>query len=903
MRICTIIARNYLSYARVLAESFRQQHPDGSCSVLVIDDVAGEIDSASEPFEVLRPDFLGIDRFEAMAAMYDVTELATAVKPWLLEGLLADEHEGPVAYFDPDIRFYAPIDEIGRLAGRHELLLIPHIASPIPVDGLQPSEIDLMASGIYNLGFVAMGPGERTRQLLHWWQERLRFDCVIDHALGYFVDQRWFDLVPSFFDDVEILRDPTVNVAYWNLHERIIRSDHGGWLVNGEPLKFFHFSGFAPDRPHEVSKHQTRVRLSQFPDLARLYREYAREVINHRHAADDGPGYVWSTLGDGRALDGRLRRLYRDGERAGAFRHSPFEVEGAHEFTAWLNQPAPELGDAGAVSRFWYDVYRSRADLQLNFRDLAGDSSGFVEWIARAGHEAGDIRGLVDGEDRAEGDQVERDMTTVCGSPVSRSEPWGVNVAGFLQSELGIAEAARAVISGLDAARVPLLPVHGDWRPNSRQDHAYAMLDTRDAAFPVNIVCVNADVLAAWAQAAGPDFFAGRYTIGFWWWEVDTFPEQWLPAFDLVDEVWVASQHVADSIAPVAGVPVIKLVMPFDPPLMRLRSRAELRLPDDFLFMFAFDFHSVLERKNPLGVIEAFKRAFAPGAGASLVLKSINHEYHPAERERLAVAAADHPDIHLIDRYVSPEDKNAMIASCDCYVSLHRSEGFGLTMAEAMYMGKPVVATRYGGNLEFMTDANSWLVDYELTPIGEGHEPYPAAGRWASPDVAQAAEHMRDIFVDPQGARERARGGALELAERHSARIAGGHMRRRLEHVRARRDHWPERVPQLADQVDLTSLRELVSGGPGQPTPSARPASGRRTKPYTARQDMVETEVLGAIERLVSEQEQLKAAAHDARVGQIVRTAGQLAELRRQTQLAKETAALLEQVRAGQDGR
>jgi len=174
MRICTIVARNYLAYARVLAESFLEHDPTGECIVLVIDDVAGDVDGTREPFEVLRPSDLPIERFEAMAAMYDVTELATAVKPWLLEHLLMQPDAVPIAYFDPDIRFYAPIDEIERLVLEHELVLTPHITAPIPDDSKQPGELDLMASGTYNLGFVAMAPTPRIQELLKWWQKRLQ---------------------------------------------------------------------------------------------------------------------------------------------------------------------------------------------------------------------------------------------------------------------------------------------------------------------------------------------------------------------------------------------------------------------------------------------------------------------------------------------------------------------------------------------------------------------------------------------------------------------------------------------------------------------------------------------------------------------------------------------------------
>jgi SAM-dependent methyltransferase len=351
MRICTIVARNYLAYARVLAESFLAQDPVGECVVLVIDDIARKINDRHEPFRVVRPDELGIERFEGMAAMYDVTELATAAKPWLLEHLLAQGEGAPVAYFDPDICFYAPVDEIEHLAREHELVLTPHITAPLPDDGRQPDELALLASGTYNLGFVAMAPGARTQELLEWWQKRLRYDCVIDHALGYFVDQRWFDLVPNTFAGTAVLRDPGMNVAYWNLHERTVTRDPDGtWLVNGVPLRFFHFSGFNPDQPNLLSKHQTRTRLGEFPELARLCTEFSGDVRARRREDEDGVPYAWGALGDGRTWDRRLRRLYRVGEREGAFRLSPFEPAGAQEFFDWLNESALEAATPQSVS-------------------------------------------------------------------------------------------------------------------------------------------------------------------------------------------------------------------------------------------------------------------------------------------------------------------------------------------------------------------------------------------------------------------------------------------------------------------------------------------------------------------------------------------------------------------------
>ncbi len=914
MRICTIVARNYLAYARVLAESFLAQHPAGECFVLVIDDVAGEVDEAKEPFSVIRPGELGIERFEGMAAMYDVTELATAVKPWLLEHLLAQGDGTPVAYFDPDIRFYAPIDEIERLVVGHGLVLTPHITAPLPDDGLLPDELVLMASGMYNLGFVAMAPGARTQQLLEWWQKRLRYDCVIDHAYGYFVDQRWFDLVPSMFAGTAVLRDRGANVAYWNLHERTVARDSEGiWLVNGAPLRFFHFSGFDPDKPHLLSKYQTRIRLSSQRELTKLCAEFAQEVCAHRREGERAAVYAWGRLGDGRAWDRRLRRLYREGEREGAFSLSPFEPAGAQEFFDWLNETPLQDATPVPVSRFWLDVYRERKDLQVVFPKLTDEVDEFERWIEGYGHEAGDVRGLMPegiqiGDMAAEGGGGEAAPQTASGlvAPGLRvPEPWGVNVAGFLQSELGIGEAARGLICGLDAAGVPLLPVHGNWRPSSRQGHAYTMFDTEDAAFPINIVCVNADVLPQWAAQAGEDFFSGRYTIGFWWWEVLAFPPEWLAAFDLVDEVWVATQHVADALMPVSSVPVTKVTMPISAPPVSPRSRRELGLPDGFLFLFLFDHHSIFERKNPLATIEAFRHAFRPGSGASLVIKSINHEHHPHAHERLLLAAGEHPDVHVIDSYVTASEKNSMIASADCYVSLHRSEGFGLTPAEAMCMGKPVIATRYGGNLEFMNDRNSWLVDCELVPIGPGQDPYPADGEWADPDIEQAAGYMREVFAEPQRAHRRAAQGARDMSGAFSPQAAGDSMRRRLEHIHARRERARRDMPRSSPTPDLSRLAELVSQGPqppggprsGSPRGFVRRLVLRLMKPFTAYQRMVDTELLEALHELVQDAAATSDALREDRLNEAKRAAAQLAELRRQSSCAEAQAGKLERLR------
>jgi glycosyltransferase involved in cell wall biosynthesis len=211
------------------------------------------------------------------------------------------------------------------------------------------------------------------------------------------------------------------------------------------------------------------------------------------------------------------------------------------------------------------------------------------------------------------------------------------------------------------------------------------------------------------------------------------------------------------------------------------RTRAELGLPPGFLFLSFFDYDSMVERKNPLAAIEAFGQAFRPGSGVALVLKSTNAAGHPAQRAMLEAVAAAHPDVHLIDRLDSAGDKNAILEACDCYVSLHRAEGFGLVLAEAMYLQRSVIATGYSGNLEFMSDRNSYLVDHALVPIGpEARMYYSGDGCWAEPDVEHAATLMKRVAEHPDQAAERADRAAADIRRDSSPEAVGGALVARL---------------------------------------------------------------------------------------------------------------------------
>ena len=495
-------------------------------------------------------------------------------------------------------------------------------------------------------------------------------------------------------------------------------------------------------------------------------------------------------------------RILFEGDRAAQLAFGDLEGDAAVQFLCWaiveyripgefvpaeaaavLNAPGSH-GARWGVTRLLEHIYRVRPDLQKAFPELDGeDGRAFVDWAGlTVGLEYGLSAQFIPADRPPEAGAVPEPDVREAAPAGSQQGAWGVNVLGLVRAELGIGAATRLLADGLEAAEAPVLrrPL-GESVLGEREgtDTVAQRMQADVEPYRFNLVGLNGPELAAVRTELEP--FGARYTIGSWWWEVhDSLPEGWLLGSLMLDEVWVASDHIADALTPFIPVPVTKVTLPVIPVTAPALTRAELGLPDGFLFLFVFDYFSTLPRKNPLGVIKAFKRAFPPGSGAKLVLKSINGEHATAKRELIRGMIGEHPDIVMIDGLVPLETKNAFVANCDCYVSLHRAEGFGLPLAEAMSLGKPVVATGYSGNLEFMTDENSYLVEAGLTRIGDETVHYPSDGTWGEPDLDHAATLMQRVLENPEEARARGARAAADIARRHSLRAAGESMRDRL---------------------------------------------------------------------------------------------------------------------------
>jgi glycosyltransferase involved in cell wall biosynthesis len=359
--------------------------------------------------------------------------------------------------------------------------------------------------------------------------------------------------------------------------------------------------------------------------------------------------------------------------------------------------------------------------------------------------------------------------------------PFGVNVAGFVTTESGVGEAARANIRALAAAGLPVAVnnIECDLRGLDGSVREFSS----DNPYLVNLVHVNADHGLGPVGLLGRDYFHDRFTIGFWYWELRRFREEWYPSFAPYREIWVASEFCLASIAAASPVPVVKIPPSLVPGEAGHLDRSRFGLKEeDFVFLFIFDVSSYVERKNPVGLIRAFRKPFRKDDRAVLLLKFTNSG-HDRERVDLLEREAAGDRILLVDEYLDKPDLNALLRMCDCYVSLHRSEGFGLTMAEALHYGKPTIATAYGGNLEFMNVNNSYLVPFREVEIERTCGPYGRGWEWAEPDTGVAADLMRFVYENPDEARATGRRGAADIRRTLDPRATGELMKERLERL------------------------------------------------------------------------------------------------------------------------
>ncbi len=356
---------------------------------------------------------------------------------------------------------------------------------------------------------------------------------------------------------------------------------------------------------------------------------------------------------------------------------------------------------------------------------------------------------------------------------------FGTNLLGCIESEKKFREAMRAALRSLKAAGIPHVVNNFAIGGSLNWQTGYALSESNP--YSTNLVFLSPPKVPEFFARKG-EYFSHHFNIGCWSWELPSIPVEWCDSFLYFREIWVPSTFILEAVSKVSPVAVVTLPHSLDlhEPPQGEWTRGHFGLPQrTFVFFFMFDFCSTVERKNPLGLIEAFRRAFGDRTDVLLLIKSVHSASTQNEFSRLNEASRM-PNVKLLDGVMSLEAVRGLMGACDCYVSLHRSEGFGLTLAEAMALRKPVIATGYSGNLDYMNRCNSFLVRYRLVEIERDCGPYKKGGHWADPDLDHAAELLQHVFSNRTEAAVIAAQGRKDVLRRFHPAVVGGQIRERL---------------------------------------------------------------------------------------------------------------------------
>jgi hypothetical protein len=318
----TICSTNYAGKALALRKSYIAFHPDSDFYILIVDREHDRFKSLGPDVNILWVEDLGIKDFSHYAIKYDIIELSTNVKPTILALLLT--YYKMALYIDPDIYFYGTMQPVLKELESHSIVVTPHTLTPI-MDGKRPSDTDFVRFGTFNLGFIGVAKCDEAFKFLDWWSKRCLEFGFYEPQVGLAFDQKWMDLAPAFFPGMKILRDPGLNVAFWNLHERVISHSDGTWLVNGDfPLYFFHFSSFSTRNPHIIAGKQSRFAEESRPDLHELLDSYAAKLHDSEDELYTNCAYSFNYFDDGIYVTPSLRRVYAALESTFPISEDPF---------------------------------------------------------------------------------------------------------------------------------------------------------------------------------------------------------------------------------------------------------------------------------------------------------------------------------------------------------------------------------------------------------------------------------------------------------------------------------------------------------------------------------------------------------------------------------------------------
>lgn len=733
-----------------------------------------------------------------LAFRYNLVCFNTAIKPHVFKHLFKSGYN-KVLFFDPDIVIYNPLNELLSMLDKKTFIVTPHIVKPIPDDGLWQTDLQIMRTGLFNYGFLALSNVNEIRlfEHLNWWCDRLRFYGYVDLANGMHFDQNWGIFLTVFEDakDYLILRDESYNAAYWNLHYtgKNIIYNSTGYYYNNTKLKFFHFSGVSTNiyDMNAISPHQTRFKMWNFPNLKPIFEEYLRNVKKNNYF---NIPYGLKHFNNGVIIPDWIKLLSGKHSQTITWIDKKISEESQkiqNIVTEITNKPSFTFGD------IWNWLFSMRYDkistnslkempnIVLIILHISGYDPNtyfdYNQWFQNYGHLlfykdilSQNVKTLI----RKTVQQYTPHLE-FC-EKISRLEPTyfncsiknnelkqqfinrnnlninentlenGFNIFGHLNGIFGVAESSRTIAKTLEPLSPSLIEL-----PKSKF-HSYKEIINKPSTkikYNTNIVVLNADTVYDLIDIIDKETWKNCYNIGVWAWELSNFPDSWISSAYLFDEIVVSSTFQKDSIKKTllksditSNIPIT--VIPF-----AVERNLQIRNldTDTFTFLSVFDYHSFIERKNVMQipiVIEKALETMINKPSVKLIFKCINSKPEDISKLQMYMHNFKHFSFSIIDTPL-PVDKFVELKSTvDCFISLHRSEGYGLNILESIMEGIPVISTLYGGNMEYMnlipSEIQSKLgVNYTLDTIKTTLGPYAQGNVWAEPNQTSAINAVK----------------------------------------------------------------------------------------------------------------------------------------------------------------
>jgi glycosyltransferase involved in cell wall biosynthesis len=705
---------------------------------------------------------------KGMRERYKIIEYCTAIKPSIFLSLAKQFPESALHYFDPDIAVYGKLTELCQFSEEHSITVIPHMTTPT-YDNFRLTELDILRAGVFNFGYVGWNPTFTSGwALIQWWQGRLKENCRVALEQGIFTDQSWGVFFCSS-PEAGILHNKSYNVAYWNLHERCIsRNDSGDYLVNKQKLNFYHFSGYSPTNSDQISMHQNRHSFRNNKGLKLLFDEYAGNLLKA------GFTYWRSRYGNGEndkketsekktlselveekvrsKIPDPFKKPYKNLLKAAIlsiYYRVKLKLKAnknniRHKIEVISEEKLNKISDKNVSIKNYIKGVRNLTDSASREKYNQGNYSYLALWLYWVSLFIKRLFNL--SYKRKNNEDIEVKDNTTLGSNIA--------LIGYLTAETGVGESSRGIVRAIEygGGKIDLFDIRGHYA--RAEDSEYASKVSfkigKNKHYETSILCVNADQVDVNIQSEpGNIHGVSNRKIAYWYWETEKLPLNYVHASKHFDQIWVATNFVQKAFldsgiqCPVNVIPPVLSELPekyYD------KAHFNLNVADERpILLSVFDATSFLGRKNPIAAIKAVqglqhKSTLRP----LLVLKTTN--LAPKDEIYLKSICPD-VDILIINRYLTKNETLSLIKISDCFISLHRSEGLGLSLIDAMRLGTPLLATNYSGPVDFANKQNAWMVPWTYTHATIEDGPY-FGSPWADPIVREAVEMLVEILTN-----------------------------------------------------------------------------------------------------------------------------------------------------------